>query len=392
MLAATSVGAQSATDIFTPDERLEAIRQGLVHAALEGATRVESLSWIDGQGVLREGSSFRSGMEVRGVQVLAYKRDSSGQPQASLLLPSAAVPSSSAASKTAAPVRLDLVKAILSPTQDCTQVSALQHLVGLRLSVEGSWSVEQLPLVQALGQFTVGLLQQDAVTSADAGAGWHILAQGPLARTSYERVLLGTSADQLPWQAYLSVSPLPPLPATGAAKFLSMLPIWAEQPVLARLHFSVLARGQAVPVFEASADLAMPRPASAWGRPPLQAAVREQANALVQPWRQALTQLLACRAVRPDVTVVRGKELNINVGALAGVRSGEEWLVADPRSFPQHMLAAGVAARSVLATVGKVYPLHAQLQILAGPADLVRTDWRAWRADSPSLPSSLRSE
>ncbi|MFB0900352.1 MAG: hypothetical protein QMB14_12235 [Polaromonas sp.] len=82
-----SVGAQSFASGFSSEERLEAIRQGLVQAALEGATRVESMAWIDGQGVLREGSSFRSGMDVRGVQVLNYVRDNSGQPQARLQLP-----------------------------------------------------------------------------------------------------------------------------------------------------------------------------------------------------------------------------------------------------------------------------------------------------------------
>jgi hypothetical protein len=82
------------------------------------------------------------------------------------------------------------------------------------------------------------------------------------------------------------------------------------------------------------------------------------------------------------VIAVSGAQLSINAGALAGVRTGDEWLLADPRRFPQQILASGVAATSVLARVGQVYPHHAQLQIVAGPADLVRTDWRAWRADS----------
>ena len=77
--------AQAVTGL-SPEERLEGIRAGLVQAALQGPTRVDSVAWIDGQGVLREGSSFRSGMQVRGVQVLSYLRDSSGRPQAQLKL------------------------------------------------------------------------------------------------------------------------------------------------------------------------------------------------------------------------------------------------------------------------------------------------------------------
>ena len=56
-------------------------------AALQGATQVRSTQWLDAQGQLRDASSFRSGMEVRGVQVLSYSRDSSGQAQAKLNSP-----------------------------------------------------------------------------------------------------------------------------------------------------------------------------------------------------------------------------------------------------------------------------------------------------------------
>ena len=78
-LTASAALAQPAAAGFSPEERLEGIRASLVQAALEGATRVDNVAWIDGQGVLREGSSFRSGMQVRGVQVLGYLRDSSGR-------------------------------------------------------------------------------------------------------------------------------------------------------------------------------------------------------------------------------------------------------------------------------------------------------------------------
>jgi hypothetical protein len=154
---------------------------------------------------------------------------------------------------------------------------------------------------------------------------------------------------------------------------------------MARLHFSVVARGQSRPAFENSVQLEVPRLAQAWGRPQLEASVRAQATSLIQPWLQALTAQFACEAVRPEVTAVRGVELSINAGTLAGVRTGDEWLLADPQRFPQQILASGVAAAAVLARVGQVFQHHAQLQVVAGPTDLVRTDWRAWRADSPIL-------
>ena len=67
---------------MTPQEKLEAVRQALVSAAMEAPTQVQTTSWIDAQGVLRESSSFQSGMTVRGVRVLSYTRDAQGQPKA----------------------------------------------------------------------------------------------------------------------------------------------------------------------------------------------------------------------------------------------------------------------------------------------------------------------
>ncbi len=378
MLAATAL-AQSTAGTFTPEERLEAIRQGLVQAALEGATRVESLTWIDGQGVLREGSSFRSGMEVRGVQVLSYLRDSAGQAQARLQLPSATV------SKAAGlPDRKDVVREILTPAQKCGNPAALRHLVGLRMSVEGGWSVDQAPSAHALVQLTAALLKQ----VGGASAGWGMLETSVPARSGYERALVGTSDNQLPWQAFLTVrpaAPLPPIEKPALSWLKSSLP---EPPIMALMNFSLVARGHHQPVFEASAEIEMPRHTQAWGRPKLEASVREQAADLIQPWTQALAQQFSCAPVRPEVTAVSGAQLSINAGALAGVRTGDEWLLADPQRFPQQLLAPGVAATSVLARVGQVYPLHAQLQIVAGPAQLVRTDWQAWRADSPLSPGN----
>jgi hypothetical protein len=369
MLMAGTAWAQSTLGTFTAEERLEAIRQGLVQAALEGATRVESLAWIDGQGVLREGSSFRSGMEVRGVQVLGYKRDSAGQPLARLQLP----PASPADRK-------DVLRGGIT-AQACANVATLRHLIGLRMVVEGGWSVDHAPSAQAIGQLTAALLQQ----VGGAAAGWGLLERSAPARTSYERQLVSTSAEQLPWQAFLTVRPAPASPVTGAANLFSILPIWPDRPPMARLNFSLVARGQVRPVYEASAQIQLPRQAQAWGRPQLEAAVREQVVALIQPWTQALAQQFSCEALRPDVIAVRGVELSINAGALAGVRAGDEWLLADPQRFPQQILASGVVASAVLARVGQVYPLHAQLQIVAGPIDQVRTDWRAWQTDSAAL-------
>jgi len=81
-----SVCAQNASPVLTAQERLDAIRHSLVETALQGATQVKTTLWLDAQGQLHDSSSFRSGMEVRGVRVMSYSRDSAGKPKHNSML------------------------------------------------------------------------------------------------------------------------------------------------------------------------------------------------------------------------------------------------------------------------------------------------------------------
>ena len=84
VLACAWAATAQAETAPTLEERLAAIRQGLVQAALEGPTQVTATQWIDAQGALRESSSFRSGMQVRGVRVIGYDSDEQGDVKAKI--------------------------------------------------------------------------------------------------------------------------------------------------------------------------------------------------------------------------------------------------------------------------------------------------------------------
>ena len=99
------------------EERLAAIRSSLVQAALEEPTQVQSTQWIDAKGVLQESSTFRNGMKIRGVRVLAYSTDAQGQPQAKLELQQKSALEKQACSVAAA--------------------SSLQHVVSFTVDVNG---------------------------------------------------------------------------------------------------------------------------------------------------------------------------------------------------------------------------------------------------------------
>jgi hypothetical protein len=82
------------------------------------------------------------------------------------------------------------------------------------------------------------------------------------------------------------------------------------------------------------------------------------------------------------VTAALGQQLEINAGALSGVRKGDEWLVANPARFPAELLSREGAPQTLLASVQSVTPYNSQLVVLAGPAQAVQPNWRAWPTDT----------
>ncbi|MCX7242195.1 MAG: hypothetical protein NTV64_00050, partial [Polaromonas sp.] len=353
----------------------------LVQAALEGPTRVDSVAWIDGQGVLREGSSFRSGMQVRGVQVLSYLRDSSGRPQAQLKLQEGK----------ASPDGITADLAAAAKPRDCEKQVSLKHLIGLQIALDGQWSHQDAALAYTLSQFG-----RDQVLQAGASASaWRMIQQSSDKLSAYEQILTSSGEQNLPWRAVVSVSPVPAQVRSAAPQqdlktWWRENPLWGDTPTFMRIHFAVTAQGSSKPFFAASADIPIPADSGAYRANLLPPQAREQVARHVRQWTQALDSRLACESVKPEVTQARGADLRINAGTLAGVRAGDEWVLADQRRFPHQILEAGVGAQVVLARVQRVYAHHAQLQVLAGPADQVRTQWRAWQPQTMSGLDVLR--
>ena len=126
---------------LSADDKLAAIRQGLLEAALEGPTQVQATQWIDDKGALRETSSYRNGMQVRGVRVLGYTQDATGKPNATLQwqsVPSRAITNTPVAARVNA----------CSPTAS----GRLQHVVSIEWGEGGVARTDDQPLLQALAQ------------------------------------------------------------------------------------------------------------------------------------------------------------------------------------------------------------------------------------------------
>ena len=396
---------------LTAQERLDAIRQSLVDASLQNPTRVSTTTWIDPQGSLRENSTFKNALDVQGVKVLGYERDDAGQAKARLQFPSN-MAAQQAASKNETPrvketglqgavdkfsqlmsKTLGSVKTVEASAQDnsCTQKvgARMNHLVSLDVQIDANASA--LVLQTLLPHIRAQWVQTN-VQSGKANA-WRAVNNLPAASmansmTAYERALIGNRPDTLPWQAVLKVK-------TESVKASSLEAyLGAQNPAsFLTLDFQLVGTdGQAVQ-FEDSATLNLAFERSSWAAPKMNAASVAAIQDQLQAWRGAAEDWLNCQQINPVVTAAMGQLLEINAGALSGVRKGDEWLLANPARFPAELLSREGAPQTLLASVQSVTPYGSQLVVLAGPAQAVQANWRAWPTETllkePSvLPSS----
>ncbi len=358
--------AQTAKVSLTAQERLDAIRHSLVETALQGATQVRSTQWLDQQGQLRDASSFRSGMEVRGVQVRSYSRDSAGNVQAQLSSPNASKDLTRNPSNSA------------SVVDDSCKPQTLRHVLGLTTVFEAGTSAAIQKQVRQ--QITAQWL------SASDGA-WRmvelnvvtpVLSTGALT-SSYEQALTRGSTQQLPWAATLRVSAKTQELKTWE-KIAGRSAHHAEITLELAVSGAQDASGQSKQ-FQASQSLNLPLKNTDWASTSLDDAGAAQLQQVGRLWGDRLGQWIGCDPLQPQVTQRRANQVQINAGGLAGVRPGDEWLLADPKAFPSQVVGPSSAAL-LLAKVVEVTPHHAQLAVLAGPADAVQTHWRAWPAES----------
>jgi hypothetical protein len=83
--------------------------------------------------------------------------------------------------------------------------------------------------------------------------------------------------------------------------------------------------------YQESTTVQLDMNSQAW-RPARMSLASEQAlRQQVDEWGQKLAQWLSCEDIKPTVTAVNQQAISINAGAMAGIKKGDEWLIADPR-------------------------------------------------------------
>ncbi len=330
---------------------------------MEGPTQVQAVAWVDAQGTLRESSSFRTGMQVRGIRVLSYMRDSQGQPNADVSWQEEpGKPQATTASAAAEPAKAEPACAAGSHQE------TLKHLIDLRISYGSGWPADDLPLLQSLEAV---LRDQWRLASASAQI-WRMTPATDNNASAYEKALLGTHSSQASLQATLLLSPV--------ASPLRSLP--AGSPTAMQLSLVMTQGQQLKPVLDDKAQIKVGAVRQNWAAPRLSEEARSLVAEQVQAWSEQLQQRLACESVLPEVIFADKQEIRINAGTLAGVRLGDEWMLADSKQFPQQLLEPGVATQTVLARVAAVNKHQAQLKLIAGPTAAVQAHWRAWPSET----------
>lgn len=350
--------------VFTAEERLAAIQQNLLQAALLSPTEVSTMSWIDSQGVLRESSSFKSGMQVRGVKVVSYERDTQGEAKATMQWDTSTTP----------------------PASGCqAKQSKLVHSIDVVWSQSDALHADDTGLLDALHLTLVQKLQSaHAILGASAGSqGWRLVEKSPTTaagNSAYERALLGTSADNAQWTLHLNAVLVPKADhAKGKAAFAVWGGRWPSQTV--QWQATLIERNNSKPLLQTTQTVVLQGQQAGWGALQLQETSQVHAEKQALALAQTLDATLLCKPLHPQVTQASGGSYRINAGSLAGVKVGDEWLLHDSKQIPKRMLEGRSASSAVLARVQSVRDQSAQLQWLAGPQAAVRAEWRAWAAE-----------
>jgi len=351
---------------LSAQERLDAIRMSLVEASLQSATQVTSVTWVDSRGGLHELSSFKNRMQFQGVNVVGFDRDVAGQPKAQLKLGHQAQGHLAGVETGPKPAGGD-------PLAQEGAETTLKHVVRFTLSMQpGIHPVIETHMPLLLRE---RWLQESAQPKQQIWRWVPDLAKPLLSEqlSPYERVLLSHLPRELPWHATLSLRTRTVYAATIGA--------WqqgAPNGIELTMKLSLRATDGRLAPLEAQAQLLLDLDLPQWGRPTLsndsKAAVLEQ----LRQWQRVMHQWLRREAVRPEVTAMDLPRVRINAGSVAGVRPGDEWLLADPNTFPSRLLAAEGASQTLLARVETVSQHESVLSVLAGPAQAAATQWRAW--------------
>ena len=340
LVLASSLMASVSAQSLTAEERLEAIRQSLVQRSLEGPTQVRSTQWVDGNGALRESNSFVTGMEVRGVRILAYGRDMDQQP-------------------TATGMQMD-GKTALAPSCVAPAVDGgVWHQLNWELRYGSPMAAGRRFEAQLIGQ----QFRQQAFAASHHAKSWRV-SERKLPTDGYEQLLVGQGEQLVPWVLRLNVS------ASGDS---------FPGANVYDVSWELIGRGAGQdPAFRGFKQISINVPLTVGiESKPLSPLVVAQIQASIQIFQEGMEKVLSCQVPQFQVLKFNSGSVRIAGGAASGIRVGSQMVLADRLKLPLRALEPRALERIAMAEVVAVSDYYAELKFTAGTKFPANAQWVA---------------
>jgi hypothetical protein len=347
-----SLGAQEET----AESRAEKVRNALIDRAFSSPAHVTSSAWLDESGQLRHVTRIYSELRARAAADFA-EPDGARAPAAAS---GAAAAPAAASAPAPAPA---MSKGAVSDQAGChTPSRGLRRLAEMHLQAHPWDGARGYAVVSEFEQ----ILRRTVTQLASTGE----LALAPTAgRTqgSYERLLTRQDAHAVPYRIEASIAPaFPPIDSDDASPFPRWP--WQRDVTVPGQHFELslglreIATGRMlnphrVPIY-------LPARPTLVGSPEVPDSVHNALQmAIFAWWSQAKASLLC----EPLQLVTQGDpgagQVLIPLGASAGVRVGDRWVLEDRARVPGRVLEEGALERSRVAEVIVVTPHRAVLKL-----------------------------
>ena len=336
-LVTLALATSAMADALSPEERLDAIRQALVMRAMEGPTEVRASAFIDGRGVLREASSFVTGMEVRGIRVMAYGRDMDAPAKSGISIDSSK------------PLPPNGCKQAAKPT---VWHQLTWDFVTVQMPVPFQYEAQQIEFQLRKQAFAAG--QQSGI--------WR-LNERKSASDTYERLLVGQGEQHVPWLLKLSISP-----SRDSAHLSNTYDI----------HWELVSRAQGITLFETDQKITINQPQIVPGSSrPLEPVVVAQIQSAVQFMVQGMERVLSCRVPQFEVLKVRNDLVRIAGGSGSGLKVGASMVLTDKQQLPSRALEPRAFDSLAMAEVVSVNEFSAELKLKTSAKISTTSQWMA---------------
>ncbi len=338
--------AQNVSTEASDQQTLIAIKEALVSEAQAVESQVINTAWLDSEGKLHESTMVQSGMRVRGIQVQAYL-DEMQKPKVE--------------------VALDEKTGLLP--QCFVKDDHLKRTVKVRPSVlNGQFIVDSEGLARASASRMVSQFRG----FFERAPHWHVKPVG-MQLDRYTQMMTGMSPGSSKFELQVTISEgLPPeahqaemIPGSDpVSSFFFGTPSKFSEDWI-RLTAELIETGSQDRTWTGVADFRIPVRDVTYEASDLPRTLASLIDQQVETWSQELTQYALCEPIRFQLTEVSGG-LEVNGGADAGLRTGDQLLLIDESRIPSRVLEPGALADLSLVEVVAVEADQATLEYRAG--------------------------